>query len=270
MQFYCLGRNVKIWWALWSLIASHDEDVVRHECRARDSRVIGVAESPFFFLVVLRVTLVTYYVHEIARPNMHEEMLAHSGQKSKIGTWPILPNVTTPNRYSRNNCYCTVDSILLGHDVKEAKQVPWNRNKRVKSAFVQRVCQKDFSWQHTYFFNLNSPCGLQRTFHEEYLSIKKFILPYPTAAFCNDTMTSNRVVGAEGGRGGGSAYQLTLSQPGEAHYAHHINACSPHPPDFQIFPVRHFAMTRWRPTIRGKWCKIISIGAFFTFVSRDL
>ena len=49
-----------------------DEDVVRHECRARDSRVIGVAESPFF-LVVLRVT---YYVHEIAKPNMHE--LKHS------------------------------------------------------------------------------------------------------------------------------------------------------------------------------------------------
>ena len=48
--------------------ARDDEDVVRHECRARDSQVIGVAESPFF-LVVLRVT---YYVHEIAIPNMHE------------------------------------------------------------------------------------------------------------------------------------------------------------------------------------------------------
>ena len=55
-----------------------DEDVVRHECRARDSRVIGVAESPFF-LVVLRVT---YYVHEIAKPNMHE--LKHSTVEFRV------------------------------------------------------------------------------------------------------------------------------------------------------------------------------------------
>ena len=55
-----------------------DEDVVRHECRARDSRVIGVAESPFF-LVVLRVT---YYVHEIAKPNMHE--LKHSTVQFRV------------------------------------------------------------------------------------------------------------------------------------------------------------------------------------------
>ena len=160
-----------------------------HECRARDSRVIGVTESPFF-LVVLGVTLFTYYVHEIARPNMHEEMLAHSGQKSKIGTWPILPNVTTPNRYSRNNCYCTVDSILLGHDVKEAKQVPWNRNKRVKSAFVQRLCRGNFFWLYIYTSFFHVAPGFSRHFMKS-LSIKKKPSPCTAAAaLCNDTMTA--------------------------------------------------------------------------------
>ena len=57
--------------------ASHTCDDC-HECRARDSRVIGVAESPFF-LVVLRVT---YYVHEIAKPNMHE--LKHSTVQFRV------------------------------------------------------------------------------------------------------------------------------------------------------------------------------------------
>ena len=125
MRFYCLGRNINLMGSLVS--RSHDEDVVRHECRARDSRVIGVTESPFF-LVVLGVTLVTYYVHEIARPNMHEE---------KCARWAIVNNFTNKfhqehdqlykcNRFSRNNFYCTALCIaFLGHDVKEAsKQSP--------------------------------------------------------------------------------------------------------------------------------------------------